>query len=140
MFGGKGESEVELMSPKTLMTWFSVISIILVIWGIVFAFFGLDVLPITNRAVLLPWESALYGAIMIGWGITLFLIGRIAFRRNDTELMKVMLYGIGLWLVIEALFSAYLGVWFNVGVDMAVLGLFSFPLIRSIRSQRKEKP
>ena len=77
---------------------------------------------------------------MIGWGITLFLIGRIAFRRNDTELMKVMLYGIGLWLVIEALFSAYLGVWFNVGVDVAVFGLFSFPLIRSIRSQGKETP
>jgi hypothetical protein len=126
------------MNPKTLMTWFSVISIILVLWGIVFAFFGLGVLPITNKEVLLSWESALYGAIMMGWGITLFLIGRIAFRRNDTELMKVMLCGITLWLVIEAVFSAYLGVWFNVGVDIVVLGLFSFPLIRSLRSQRRE--
>jgi hypothetical protein len=126
------------MNPKTLMTWFSVISIILVLWGIVFAFFGLGVLPITNKEVLLSWESALYGAIMMGWGITLFLIGRIAFRRNDTELMKVMLCGITLWLVIEAVFSAYLGVWFNVGVDIVVFGLFSFPLIRSLRSQRRE--
>lgn len=128
------------MKPKTLLTWFSVISIILVLWGIVFAFFGLGVLPITNKDVLLSWESALYGAIMMGWGITLFLIGKIAFRRNDTELMKVMLYGISLWLVVEAVFSAYLGVWFNVGVDIAVLGLFSFPLIRSIRARRTEKP
>jgi len=125
------------MNPKASMTWFSVISIIPVLWGIVFAFFGLDVLPVTNKDILLPWESALYGAIMMGWGITLFLMGRIAFRRNDTELMKVMLYGIILWLVVEALFSAYLGVWFNVGVDLVVLGLFCFPLIRSIRSQRK---
>ena len=128
------------MNPKTLITWFSIISIILVLWGIVFAFFGLDVLPVTNKDVLLPWESALYGAIMMGWGITLFLIGRIAFRRNDMELMKVMLYGISLWLIVEALFSAYLGVWFNVGVDIAVWGLFSFPLIRNIRSQSREKP
>jgi hypothetical protein len=30
----------------------------------------------------------------------------------------------------EGLSSAYLGVWFNVGVDVAVLGLFAFPLIR----------
>ena len=126
------------MNSKTLFTWFSVISIILVLWGLVFAFFGLGVLPITNKDVLLSWESALYGAIMMGWGITLFLTGRIAFRRNDTELMKVMLCGIILWLVVEALFSAYLGVWFNVGVDIAVLGLFSFPLIKSIRSQRRE--
>jgi hypothetical protein len=127
------------MNPKALMKWFSTISIILVFWGIVFAFFGLGVLPITNKDVLLPWESALYGAIMMGWGISLFLIGRIAFRRNDTELMKALLYGIIIWLVIEAIFSAYLGVWFNVGVDIVVLGLFSFPLMRSIRSQRREK-
>ena len=80
------------------------------------------------------------GLIMMGWGTTLFLIGRIAFRRNDTELMKAMLYGIILWLIVEALFSAYLGVWFNVGVDIAVLGLFSLPLIRTIRPQRKERP
>jgi hypothetical protein len=126
------------MRNKTLMTWFSVISTILVLWGMVFAFFGLGVLPITNKDILLPWESALYGSIMIGWGITLFLTGRIAFRRNDAELMKVMLCGITLWLVVEAIFSAYLRVWFNVGVDIVVLGLFSFPLIRSIRSQKSE--
>ena len=76
---------------------------------------------------------------MMGWGVTLFLLGRIAFRRNDTELMKVILFGISLWLVVEALFSAYLGVWFNVGVDIAVWGLFTFPLIRNIRMQRREK-
>lgn len=112
--------------------WFSTISIILVLWGIVFAFFGLEILPVKNRDILLPWQSALYGAIMMGWGVTLLMIGRIAFNRNDTELMKAMLYGIVLWLIVEALFSAYLGVWFNVGVDIAVLVLFSFPLIKTL--------
>ncbi len=113
------------------MMWFSVISVILICWGIVFAFFGLGILPVINREVLLSWESALYGAIMIGWGITLFLVGRIAFRKKDKELMKVMMYGIISWLVVEGVFSAYLGVWFNVGVDIAVLTLFIFPLIKS---------
>ena len=89
------------------------------------------------REVLLPWESALYGAIMIGWGTTLFFVGRIAFRRTDTELMKVLLYGIAAWLFVEGIFSAYLGVWFNVGVDLVVLLLFSFPLIKGIRSGEK---
>ncbi|EQD42529.1 hypothetical protein B2A_10300 [mine drainage metagenome] len=60
-----GISSRELsMSEKTLLLWFSVISVILILWGVVFAVFGLDVLPIINRAVLLQWESALYGAIM----------------------------------------------------------------------------
>ena len=126
------------MNQKSLRRWFSIVSIILVLFGVVYAFFGLGILPV-EKSVLLNWESALYGAIMMGWGITLLLIGRLAFRRNDTELMKILLYGIIVWLVVEALFSAYLGVWFNIGVDIVVLGLFSFPLIKSIRSQNAEK-
>ncbi len=75
---------------------------------------------------------------MVGWGVTLLMVGRIAFRRNDTELMKVLLWGIILWLIIEGFFSAYLGVWFNVGVDIAVLGLFSFPIVTFIGSQNRK--
>lgn len=122
------------MSEKTLLLWFSVISVILILWGVVFAAFGLDVLPIINRAVLLRWESALYGAIMIGWGTTLFLVGRTALRRRDRKLAKSLLLGIVMWLVIEAAFSAWFGVWFNVGVDAVVLALFAVPLIAVLRS------
>ncbi len=125
------------MANKQLLLWFSIISTILVGWGIVFAFFGLGILPVIDKTVLLAWESALYGAIMIGWGITLLLVGRIAFQRDDPELMRALLYGIVIWLVIEGLFSAYLGVWFNVGVDIAVLVLFSSPLIKRIKSSSK---
>ena len=116
----------------------------MVLWGVVFAIFGfaffvgLGILP-ADKAILLSWESALYGAIMMGWGTTLFLVGRVALRRNDAELTKPLLLGIAVWLITEALFSAYFDVWFNVGVDVAVLMLFSFPLIRSIRLSVKEK-
>jgi len=125
------------MSPKILMLWFRVISVILVFWGVIFVFFGLDILPVLNKKVLLAWESDLYGAIMIGWGITLFLVGKIAFKKNDRDLMKILLYGLSTWLLIEASFSAYLGVWFNVGVDIAVFILFSFPLVKRLRQLGK---
>jgi Sec-independent protein secretion pathway component TatC len=128
----------EQISPKQLTTWFSVVSAILVLVGIVFAFFGLAILPV-KRETLLPWQSAIYGAIMMGWGATLFLAGRLAFRRNDPNLMKALLYGITIWLVVEALFSAYFRVFFNIGVDIAVWALFSVPLIKGIRKQ-PEKP
>jgi hypothetical protein len=126
------------MSTKQMSIWFSTISAILVLWGIVFAFFGLDILPVINKDILLPWESALYGAIMMGWGVTLLMVGRIAFKRNDVELMKAMLYGIVLWLIVEGLFSAYLGVWFNVGVDICVLILFSYPIIKVLRNPEQK--
>lgn len=120
------------MKSRHLLSWFSLLCIILMIFGLVYAFFGLQILPI-DKGTLLPWESALYGAIMIGWSVTLFLVGRIAFHRNDHALKRALLYGLLVWLVIEGLFSAYLGVWFNVGVDAAVLALFSFPLTKVIR-------
>jgi hypothetical protein len=108
--------------------------------GLIFSFFGFGFFPpsILPKNVLLSWVSAIYGAVMIGWGTTLFLLGRLAFRRNDIALMKVMLLGIAVWLIIEALFSAFLGVFFNVGVDFAVLVLFAFPLIKSIRNLKSQ--
>ena len=119
-------------TSKLLMKLFCVIASILVVIGVVFSVLGLGVLPV-DKSVLLRWESAIYGAIMIGWGITLFLLGRLAFRRSDAALMQIMLIGIAVWLVVEALFSLYLGVFFNVGVDVAVLLLFGLPLIIGIR-------
>ncbi len=48
--------------------------------------------------------------------------------------MKALLYGLFVWFPVEALFSAYLGVWFNVGVDVAVPAVLGLPLIIAIRS------
>ena len=124
------------MDNNKLRIWFSTVSVILILFGILYCFWGLKILPV-DKGVLLDWESAIYGAIMIGWGSTLFLIGRIAFRRQDIELMKVLLYGILLWLIVEAIFSFYLGVYFNVGVDIAVAALFAFPVIKAINLLKK---
>ena len=68
---------------------------------------------------------------MIGWGLTLFLVGRVAYRKKDEEILRGLYIGIVLWLIVEGLFSAYLLVWFNVGVDIAVLGLFTLALTRT---------
>ena len=123
------------MSSKRLL-WFSVVSVILMLWGVVFAFFGLGILPV-NRTVLLAWESAIYGAIMIGWGTTLLLVGRIALRRNDVALTKSILLGIAVWLLVEAAFSVRFRMWFNVAVDFGVLVLFAVPLMASMRATRE---
>ncbi len=129
------------MGPLTCrgrLTWFSAVAVLLVLWGMVFAVFGLGILPV-GRGVLLAWESAIYGTIMMGWGITLLLVGRVALRRNDRELAGALLVGIAVWLLAEALFSARFGVWFNVGVDAVVFLLFSIPLITSIRSASRPR-
>jgi hypothetical protein len=125
------------MSPKKLLIWFGSVSAILVIVGVVFTFFGLKILPV-DRETLLPWQSAIYGAIMMGWGTTLLCVGQVAFRRKDSELMKALVYGLVVWLAVEADFSIYFRVWFNVGVDIAVLALFSIPLLMAIAHIKKQ--
>lgn len=123
------------MTGRIFARWFRTVTVILIVFGLFFIFFGLkifsEVVPIIPHEVLLPWESALYGAIMVGWGVTLLLIGRAAFRRNDRELKRGLVAGLAAWLALEAAASAWLGVWFNVGVDIAVFILFVIPLSRA---------
>jgi hypothetical protein len=116
------------MSKPPSALWFSVVSVILVLFGVVYVFFGLKILPV-SRAVLLDWQSALYGAIMMGWGVTLLLVGRLAFQQESPELKRALLIGLAVWLAVEAAASAWFGVWFNVGVDAGVIILFAIPLL-----------
>lgn len=126
------------MNGRTFALWFRIVAAILSLFGLFYYFFGLRVfseaVPLIPHAVLLPWTSALYGAIMTGWGVTLLSVGRLAFRRNDGELRRALVAGLAVWLALEAAASAWLGVWFNVGVDIAVFILFALPLFRARRS------
>jgi hypothetical protein len=122
-----------IMNSRKSAVWFRAVTIILILFGLLYVFFGLrmfsDNVALIPRDVLLPWESALYGAIMLGWGVTLLLVGRAAFRRDDRELKRALLVGLAVWLAVEAAASAWFGVWFNVGVDAVVLVLFGIPLL-----------
>ena len=113
-----------------------IVSIVLIGFGALYCILGLKILPV-KQSVLIDWESAIYGSIMIGWGFTILMIGRIAFQKRETKLLKVILMGIGLWLLLEALYSALLGVYFNVGVDIGVFVLFAIPIVKEIRLGKK---
>ncbi len=141
MSGSATPRRSQTTKSRLWAAWFTPISAILVLWGAFFAFFGLGALPLVSANVLLPWESALYGAVLVGWGTTLAFAGRIAFRRGDRELMGILLIGLFMWLLIEGAFSLYLGVFINAGVDVAVMVLFAIPLAKGIASHpRPENP
>lgn len=122
------------MREHQLGSWFRIVSALLILFGIVYLFAGLRILPVQRN--LLQWESALYGAIMIGWGTTLLMVARIAFRQRSRELKQALMVGLTAWLLVEAAASAWYGVWFNVGVDAAVLLLFGIPLLSRTRDRR----
>jgi hypothetical protein len=131
------------MTQKSLVTWISVAGIIGILFGIFYAFFGLAGFPayreLIPKEVIAPWSNGLYGATFIGFSVLLFFVGRHAFKNNDKELMKALLYGIYAWLIVEAAFSLYYAVYFNVGVDVLLALVLGFPLIKGIQSSNKKK-
>lgn len=127
------------MNQKASILWMSAVGIIGIMFGVFYGLFGLGSLPVyallVQADVLTGWSNGLYGSVFIGFSILLFFVGRRAFQANDKALMKILLYGINAWLIVEALFSLYYGIYFNIAVDVVLSAVLSFPLIYSLRNK-----
>lgn len=128
------------MKSKNLVIWICLVGIIGVFFGIFYALFGLNGLPVYQKLVptevYTPWSNGLYGAVFIGFSVLLFFVGRHAFTIKDKFLMKALLYGIASWLIVEAFFSFYYGVYFNIGVDILLMVVLGFPLVMGSRVKK----
>lgn len=128
------------MNSKNLTTWISLVGIIGILFGIFYAFFGLNGLPayqkLVPNTVYSLWSNGLYGAVFIGFSVLLLFVGRHAFLTKNKTIMKSLLYGIASWLIVEALFSFYYGVYFNIGVDITLAIILGLPLTIGIRSKK----
>src|SRR5581483_4219675 len=129
------------MNKRISITWFTIAGIIGILFGIFYAFFGLESFPAYNalipKDVINPWSNGLYGSTFIGFSVLLLFVGRHAFQNNDKKLMKALLYGIYSWLIVEAAFSLYYAVYFNVGVDILLAVVLGYPLIKGVRTVKK---
>src|SRR5689334_11380333 len=127
------------MNQKRYILWFSIVGIIGMLFGIFYCLFGLEGLPAYSRFiaddVFNSWSNGLYGSTFIGFSVLLFFVGRLAFIKNDPDIMRALLYGISAWLAVEAFFSLYYGVYFNIGVDVLLFVVLGYPLINGIKNK-----
>jgi hypothetical protein len=130
------------MSQKQSVLWISIVGVVGILFGIFYAFFGLAGFPpyhiLIPQEVIGSWSNGLYGSTFIGFSVLLFFVGRHAFQSNDKKLMRALLYGIYAWLLVEAAFSVYYAVYFNVIVDILLAVCLSYPLIKGIKSSNKK--
>jgi len=126
------------MKQSLAIKWISAVGVIAVLFGMFYGLFGLEGLPVYQKFVpdnvFHDWANGLYGSVFIGFGVLVFFVGRYAFQKKDKTLMKALLYGINAWLIVEALFSLIYGVYINVLIDIVLMTLLSYPLIKGIKS------
>ena len=127
------------MKQKYLMLWITAAGIIGIVFGIFYAIFGLEGLPVYQRFVPAEafeyWSKGLYGSVFVGFSVLLLLVGRRAIKNKDRDLAKILILGIGSWLLFEAAVSLIYGVYINILVDVAIMAALSFPLLSATRSK-----
>jgi hypothetical protein len=125
------------MKQKHFLIWITAAGCIGIAFGLFYAIFGLEGLPVYQKFVpkasIEGWNRGLYGAAFIGFSVFLLLLGRRAIQKNDKELLKISLWSVASWLVFEAVVSLIYGVYINVGVDVALLLFLGYPLIKRFR-------
>lgn len=131
---------MKFFTKQNSIIWYSSVGAIGVLFGIFYAFFGLETLPVYKRFVpndvYTLWSNGLYGSTFIGFSVLLYFVGRYAFQKNDKTLMRALLYGIFAWLIVEASFSLIYGIYINVGVDLALAVVLGLPLVNGIQSNK----
>ncbi len=117
---------------ERLRRWVGICAAAVVVAGAGVAFLDLTTLPVKGSSVL-PWVTAMLGATMMGWGVTVFFVARYALRVHSGHLVKATLLGIATWFVVDTAFSAFLGVYFNCAINVIVLAALGYPLLSALR-------
>jgi len=79
------------------------------------------------------------GAVMLGWGVSMFLIIRGPFQRRDSGGWALLAAPMLVWFAADTGFSLYTGFWQNAILNSALLLLFAIPLAATRRYFRREK-
>jgi hypothetical protein len=79
------------------------------------------------------WIYGAWGATVAGWGLTAALLVRHGFARHAAWAWWALASGIGLWFVLDTLFSIAYGVLPNVVLNVILFVLFALPLAATRR-------
>jgi hypothetical protein len=82
-----------------------------------------------DAAAYSAFMQGVMGAVMVGWSVLLFYVSRGGFRRGEPEAWKMLAVSLGVWFVVDTLFSLWSGYWQNAILNTTLLILFGIPLV-----------
>ena len=78
------------------------------------------------------------GSIIIGWGVTIFLILNGPFLRAEKGGWAMFAWSMAAWFVFGAVHSYYAGFWHNIVFNLLFLLLYAIPLMATRKYFKKE--
>lgn len=97
------------------------------------AFFPGEI-PRPSSDLMKKWLLGVSGAVMLGWGCTMWYIVNKPFRRREKWAWRSVFYPIIIWYLIDSSVSAYFGANFNVVINSILFLQIMAPLL-SLRNQ-----
>jgi hypothetical protein len=83
------------------------------------------------------WVYGMLGATMAGWGIVLAYIVKNPFARREKWSWNAIAIALAVWFVVDTFMSAYVGAYFNVGVNVLLIVLAGVPLVMTLKRFKK---
>ena len=80
---------------------------------------------------------AVLGSVMFGWGLALLFVVRGLFARGSRLGWQIIVFSIVAWFVPDTAFSLWSGFWQNAMLNLAIILLFSVPLVATYRVCRE---
>ncbi len=75
------------------------------------------------------WLYGAWGATVAGWGIFLAFIAHYPFKQREKWAWNCLVWGLGIWFVLDTGISWYYGVTFNVVFNIVVTLAAGLPLV-----------
>jgi len=85
----------------------------------------------------ITFQNFLYGVlggVMVGWGVMMFAIIYIPFKRGERWAWLTLTIGLLIWFVVDSIASAASGVYLNVALNTGFLLMYGIPLFATYRT------
>lgn len=100
--------------------------------------FFLGIQPEEHVNMLKNWLFGVSGAVMAGWGCSMYYIVNHAFRHRERWAWRCIFYPVIIWYILDSSISFYYGVTFNVIINSILMLQIMAPLL-FLRNQFFEK-
>ena len=138
------------MSHDRALSWLKAAGLLLIAIGVFFSWATSGPLVVVNEAfvdlVFWPFDgtqtyaapetkllSGIAGGLTVGIGIAVWMIAREVFTTDPGRARRIILAMMLGWFVVDNIGSVIAGAWFNVVVNVAILAMVCWPLVRMPR-------